>query len=129
MLQPHGLVRGGLCAFIIGLMAIPALAGLIGGNFQISGGGCRFPDVAYGSVSANYLVVWTDYNVTKVFGRLVTNGGVVSGNAFVISEFGALFPAVAYNATNNEFLVTWDDQRGPTFPIWGQRVRGSDGVL
>src|SRR5205814_2150385 len=105
------------------------LAGLIGGNFQISGGGCRFPDVAYSSVDGKYLVVWTDYNVTRIAGRFVSNAGAPLGSAFYISDAtGGLFAAVAYNATNDEFLVTWDDQR-PGFKIFGQRVRSSDGAL
>jgi hypothetical protein len=106
-----------------------AFAALVGNNFEISGPGCRFPDVAYGD--GKYLVVWADYNVTRIFGRFVTDAGTVSGVAFPISESpsGALFPAVAHNATDHEFLVTWDDfgRRGDV--IHGQRVRASDGVL
>jgi hypothetical protein len=104
---------------------------LIGNNFEISGGGCRFPDVAYSSRSARYLVVWADYNVTRIAGRLVSDTGAPIGGTFPITEapFGGLFPAVAYNATNDEFLVTWDDfgRRGDV--IHGQRVRASDGAL
>src|SRR5688572_3031037 len=86
-------------------------AALLGNNFEISGPGCRFPDVAFGTVSKKYLVVWADYNVTRIFGRLVTDVGTTAGDAFQISEApaGGLFPAVAYNALNDEFFVTWDD--------------------
>ncbi|MDO8586544.1 MAG: DUF5010 C-terminal domain-containing protein [Armatimonadota bacterium] len=110
----------------------PALAGLIGGNIYVSGGGCRFPDVAYDSVDGKYLVVWPDYNYSpgRIFGRFVSNAGANIGNVFQISDgtvYG-LYPTLAYNSTNNEFLVTWDDGRGPD-KIAGQRIRGSDGAL
>src|SRR5687767_5057134 len=112
-------------------LAFASHAAFIGNNFAISGLGCRFPDVAFGTVSKKYLAVWADYNVTRIFGRLVTDAGVPSGAVFQISESptGGLFPAVAYNATTDEFLVTWDDfgRRGDV--IHGQRVRASDGAL
>jgi hypothetical protein len=109
----------------------PLHAALLGNNFQISGPGCRFPDVAYASGSGKYLVVWADYNVTRISGRLVTETGAPAGDVFAISEapYNGLFPAVAYNATNDEFLVTWDDFNGRGELIHGQRVRASDGAL
>ena len=110
-------------------VSMQTFAALVGNNLEISGTGCRFPDVAYGG--AKYLVVWADYNVTRIFGRFVTATGTVSGAVLQISESptGGLFPAVAFNATSDEFLVTWDDfgRRGDV--IHGQRVRGSDGAL
>src|SRR5262245_22962947 len=106
----------------------PLRAALLGNNFEISGPGCRFPDVAFSTVGKKYLVVWADYNVTRISGRLVTDVGAPSGDVFSISEppGGGLFPAVAYNATDDEFLVTWDDfgRRGDV--IHGQRVRAAD---
>src|SRR6185436_1207444 len=92
-------------------LAVPARAALVGGTLQISGGGGRFPDVAYSTVSRKYLVVWVDYNVTRIFGRLVGGDGAMSGGSFVISEagFGGLYPAIACNSASNEFLVTCDD--------------------
>jgi|GEM_PF-5396299 hypothetical protein len=109
----------------------PARAALLGNNISLSGPGCRFPDVALGSVSAKYLVVWPDYNVSRIYGRFVADTGVPGGAAFPISDagFGALFPAIVFNASNNEFLVTWDDAGGRGGVILGQRVRGSDGAL
>src|SRR5947208_2612868 len=92
---------------LVGVRLVPPMhAALLGNNFTISGPGCRFPDVAYGSVSGQYLVVWSDYNVSRIYGRFVTDAGMPSGGAFPISEapFGSLFPAVAFNGTNNEFL-------------------------
>jgi hypothetical protein len=119
-------------SFVFALVAFcspQSFAALAGNNFEISGTGCRFPDVAYGG--GKYLAVWADYNVTRIFGRFVTDTGTVSGAVFQISEppGGGLFPAVAFNAASNEFLVTWDDfgRRGDV--IHGQRVRGSDGAL
>jgi hypothetical protein len=87
--------------------------------------------VAHGSTGGNYLVVWADYNETRVHGRFVTGSGEVDGAPFPITEapYGGLFPAVAYNATDDEFLVTWDDFGGRGEVIHGQRVRASDGVL
>jgi len=112
-------------------LAGPVRAALVGGTLQISGGGCRFPDVAYSTVSRKYLVVWVDYNVTRIFGRLVGGDGAMTGGSFVISEagFGGLYPAIACNSASNEFLVTWDDTGGRGGVIYGQRVRGSDGAL
>ena len=114
----------------------PLCAALIGNNFEISGSGCRFPDAAFSTVSRKYLVVWADYNVTRIGGRLVNDEGVAIGTPFEISEapFGGLYPAVAYNALNDEFLVTWDsfgtNQLGESREaIYGQRIRASDGAL
>ena len=122
----------GVFAVVVGGVAwMPANAALLGNNFEISGPGCRFPDVAFGTVNSKYLVVWPDYNVGRIFGRFVTATGTVSGAAFPISEgpFGALYPAIAYNSMGNEFLVTWDDAGSRGGVIFGQRVRGSDGAL
>lgn len=115
----------------VSVMSLPARAALLGNNFEISGPGCRFPDVAFGTVDSKYLVVWPDYNAFRIFGRFVTPTGTVSGAAFPISEapFGALYPAIAYNAASNEFLVAWDDAGDRGGVIYGQRVRGSDGAL
>jgi hypothetical protein len=42
------------------LCPVTGFSALLGNNFEISGPGCRFPDVAYGSVNRQYLVVWPD---------------------------------------------------------------------
>jgi hypothetical protein len=120
-----------LALILIGGTSYTSPAALLGNNFEISGPGCRFPDVAFGTVDSKYLVVWPDYNVSRIFGRFVTATGTVSGLAFPVSEapFGALYPAIAYNAANNEFLVTWDDAGDRGGVIFGQRVRASDGAL
>ena len=106
-------------------------AALLGNNFTLSGPGCRFPDVAFGNVSGRYLVVWTDYNVTRIYGRFVEASGTPGSAVFPVSDagFGALYPAIAFNAASNEFVVTWDDAGDRGGVIYGQRVRGSDGAL
>ncbi len=124
------LVTGLICALI--LTRLTASAGLTGGTLDISGGNGRFPDVAYGNVSRRYLVVWAEYSASvRILGRLVNGDGTMPGIPFPVSDagFASLFPAVAFNAANNEFLVTWDDGGDRGGVIFGQRVRGSDGVL
>jgi len=109
-----------------------AWGGPIGSAFQISSSTGRFPDVAYNSTNGKYLVVYTNYNFSppRISGRLVTGAGAASGNEFFIcGATGGLMPSVTYNASDNEFLVTWDDQRASPEPIWGQRIRGTDGQL
>ena len=107
------------------LLAAPAFAGLIGGDLYISGVGGMFPDVAYNSVSDNYLVVWGDYSLSPmgVSGRLVSSDGAIAGSQSRISETSAyaVMPSVAYNSTDNEYLVVWIDQRGGDL-IYGRRV-------
>lgn len=129
-------LRIGFAVFAISAPCIPLnslRADLIGPTLQISGAGCRFPDVAYGNVSRQYLVVWSDYTAAnvRVFGRLMRPDGAPAGDAFPISDaaFGSLYPAVAFNPGGNEFLVTWDDGGARGGVIFGQRVRGSDGAL
>src|SRR5688572_32358007 len=108
------------------------LGGLIGSNTIISGIGGRFPDAAYNSTNSAYLVVWADYNQsnTRIAGRRIDNNGAVIGSQFNISDGAGngLMPSVCYNPTNNEWMVTWDDTRGGSDHVYGQRVRGSDGV-
>jgi hypothetical protein len=113
------------------LGATSAFAEKLGNNFEISGSGCRFPDVAFSTVSHQFLVVWADYNVGRIFGRFVLDTGAANGLPFSICEapFGALYPAVAFNAINNEFLVTWDDSGNRGGVIYGQRVDGSTGTM
>ncbi len=130
--RPVLLSRGNIApVLILAASCPPAPGGVVGGTFGISGGGCRFPDAAYSSQSAKYLVVWADYNETRVHGRLVSPDGVPLGPSFPISEepYGALFPAVTYAEASDEFLVTWDDFGGRGEVIHGQRVRASDGIL
>src|SRR5688572_26537036 len=82
-------------AVVFALLTGSLHGALLGNNFQISGSGCRFPDVAYSSGSRNYFVVWADYNVTRISGRLVTDTGASVGPVIPITEapYGGLFPA------------------------------------
>jgi len=128
----HNVWRLVLCG--LGLFtAIPSAdAELIGATLEISGGNSRFPDVAYGNVNRQYLVVWADYSgAVRIWGRLVRGDGSAVAAPFPISDAGvaSLFPAVAFNGVNDEFLVTWDDGGDRGGVIFGQRVRGSDGAL
>lgn len=121
-----------LALLAVCLAVATAHAEFIGGTLEISGGNCRFPDVAYGNVSRQHLVVWADYTGgVRVWGRLLRGDGSAVAAPFPISDagFASLFPAVAFNVANNEFLVTWDDGGDRGGVIFGQRVRGSDGAL
>jgi hypothetical protein len=112
------------------VVSINALAAPLDDVQTLSGSGCRFPDVAYGSAQDAYLVVWADYTAGNrgIFGRRVDNRGRALGEIVRISESRhthALFPAVAYNAARDEFLVTFDADPS----IAGQRVKATDGTL
>src|SRR5262245_22764831 len=87
--RPHG--RTLALLLVIWLSSLSMRAALVGSTLEISGGGCRFPDVAYGNVSRKYLVVWADYNDGRIHGRLVAGNGVMSAGDFPISEGGALY--------------------------------------
>src|SRR6185503_16710835 len=98
-------------ALAFSLIISTARAALVGGPVELSGPGCRFPDVAYGSVSRQFLIAWADYTPptgARIFGRFLRGDGSVNGGAFGISDagFGALFPAVAFNGSSNEFFVS-----------------------
>jgi hypothetical protein len=128
------MVRIGIYVLLLALVGAvtPADADLLGATLEISGGNCRFPDVAYGNVSRQYLVVWAEYSSTvRIWGRLLRGDGSALAPPFPISDagFASLFPSVAFNRTNNEFLVTWDDGGDRGGVIFGQRVSGSDGAL
>src|SRR5688500_11331425 len=75
----------------------------LGEPVVISGRESRFPDAAYNSVRAEYLVVWADYTAGErgVFGRRVTRDGETAGDVFRISpraEKEAFFPAIVHCA-------------------------------
>jgi hypothetical protein len=102
------LLRLALIPLLAWFAAATAHAQLIGATLAISGSNCRFPDVAYGNVSRQYLVVWADYGggAVRIWGALLSGDGTAVAAAFPISDagFAGLFPAVAFNAANNEFL-------------------------
>lgn len=119
------------------LLAASTTAGAqpLGTALQLSGPGCRFPDVAWSATSDRFLVVWADYSVSpaRVCGRLVTSDGTpqLAFPCYSDAIATALYPAVAWSDDfTDEFLVTWDDSGRPLAGgegIWGQRVKASDG--
>lgn len=99
------------------------------------------PDVAWTSVSNQYLVVWSDDNGAtnneyEIWGRVLNNAGAEVTAELQLSQMGpasdpayqGILPAVAYNATNNQYLVTWTGESTASglvdneFEIWGQLV-------
>jgi hypothetical protein len=116
-----------LCLLAVATAPCSARAGPLGPTQEISGPSCRFPDAAFDPATGRYLVVWVDYTVKGVFGRLLDKDGALASAPFAISDGTmSLFPQVASNGAG-EFLVAWDDE-GRANPIYGQRVRASDGA-
>ncbi len=91
-------------------------------------------DVAWGSSSNQFLVVWEDYRSysrgADVYGRLVGANGTPVGTAdFLISGPGATAddyaPAVAWGSTTKQYLVVWSDYRDYAArgaDVYGRRV-------
>ncbi len=91
------------------------------------------PDVAWSSVTNEYLVVWQGDQVAaidnkfEIFGRFVSNTGTLLDSQLRVSTMGsdgdtgsrAADPGVSYSATSNEFLVVWA----------GDLNTGDDGLL
>ena len=85
-----------------------------------------FPDMAYNTVSQNYLVVWESDDIDQVgvvdnniqiIGRFVDLNGNVQGNDFLISSLSLgqsmltnTRPRVSYNSTNNNYLVVYEGE-------------------
>jgi len=72
--------------------------------------------VAYNDDLDEYLVVWSDYRGSSlygnIYGQLVSSDGVPRGDNFVIRyEAGSnlVFPDVAYDTNNQRYLVVWED--------------------
>ncbi|MCB0210219.1 MAG: hypothetical protein KDJ52_12855 [Anaerolineae bacterium] len=123
-----------------------------GSDFRISETGpdgdtryrVAFPDIAYNSVSNEYLVVWGGdnnagllvLNELEIFGQRLNGAtGAEKGSDFRISEMGldgkpaydGNHPSVAYDHNSNEYLVVWhgnDDTIGEA-EIYGQRLNPS----
>ncbi|MEM8525536.1 MAG: hypothetical protein AAGG68_12925 [Bacteroidota bacterium] len=114
--------------------------------------GVNAPKAVYNSTRNEYLVVfYGDNNVppvvngeAEIYGqRLDADGNEIGMNDFRISFLGdenetdpvirkkidANFPDVVYNATNDEYMVVWHgDAPDNDFDVWGQRLRGIDGM-
>ncbi|MEL6718616.1 MAG: hypothetical protein AAFP82_07860, partial [Bacteroidota bacterium] len=114
--------------------------------------GVNAPKVVYNPTHNEYLVVfYGDNNVppivngeAEIYGqRLDADGNEIGTNDFRISFMGdenetdsekrkkldANFPDVVYNPTNDEYMVIWHgDDVDNDFEVWGQRLRGINGV-
>jgi hypothetical protein len=108
----------------------------IGADFRISNSSSDdlCGDLAWGSSTNQFLVVWEDYRTysrgADVYGRLVGADGKPVGTAdFLISGPGATAddyaPAVAWGATTKQYLVVWSDYRTDATrgaDVYGRRV-------
>ncbi len=72
--------------------------------------------VAYNDDLDEYLVVWSDYRGSSlygnIYGQLVSSDGVPRGDNFVIRDEASRhlsFPDVAYDTNNQRYLVVWED--------------------
>jgi hypothetical protein len=85
-------------------------------------------DVAYSTVSKEFLVVWQGAGITGQ--RIDLNGQLLGGN-FQITPAGAYGrdPAVVYNPTTNQFMVSFGSEDAAS-PFAGfQRVAAGSGAL
>lgn len=117
----------------------------VGPDFRISNSSSDdlCGDVAWGSSTNQFLVVWEDYRNTgakgaEIYGRLVGANGTPIGTAdFAISGPGATAdeyaPAVAWGATTRQYLVVWSDYRdyygGRKSDVYGRRVAAAGTVV
>lgn len=108
----------------------------VGDDFKISASNADefCGDVAWGSSTNQFLVVWEDYRSygrgADIFGRMVgADGKPVGTTDTMISGTGATSddyaPAVAWGATTRQYLVVWSDYRNDASrgaDIYGRRV-------
>jgi hypothetical protein len=129
------------------------------GDLRLSGMGpdgdttftATWSDVAYNSLSNEYLVVWSGEDNSgalvngefEIFGQRIdaVSGAEIGADDFRISDMGpdgdlaydAYRPAVAYNRDENEYLVVWsgDDDIAPLTEgkeeIFAQRIDAATG--
>ena len=101
-------------------------------------------DVAWNSVSNQYLVVWKgmgqpeDVVKMEIYGQLLKANGDALGNDFRISEttnqgtnFHTDAPAVAYGSSNNQYLVVWSGgfKTESQSEVWGRGITEKGSVL
>ncbi len=86
----------------------------VGPPFAISGGlDDGYPDAAFNSVDAIWLVVWGEDGSTpggrRNMARIIDNDGSLLGGAITLSGFAAQStgPRVSYDPIRNEWLVVW----------------------
>jgi hypothetical protein len=114
---------------------VSAKGRLLGDNIPIVNEvGAQFdPSIAYNKIDNNYLVAWgsqfdgpgsPDFNDS--FGQIVSNDGMLTGNAFHISDAGLEISSAissAYNSQDNSYLVIGRSfASGPVPGIFGQIV-------
>lgn len=106
---------------------LAASGSLTGGNFVISNesGDEQAPDVAWSVAAGAYLAVWQDYQ-GKIWGRRVTSGGNLSGEAILLGSWDGDGAKVA--ATGSGWLSAWvvngDGPGGPVGYVAGRTVSG-----
>jgi len=132
-----GDVRSGVDSRIGG-RRVSASGSLLGAELLIFAGAelLGYPDVAYSSVSNEYLVVWAGIhpsgNGIDIYGRRIGLNGQALAPAFWISRDTAAgnegFPSLVYNPAANEYLVVWHAWN-QGWRIWGQRVSGTGQLL
>lgn len=94
------------------------------------------PDLAYNSITNQFLVVWQDDRIVPgdndIYAQLVNADRTLSGANFPISNpsTNQLLPVIAYNTTNNQYLVVWQDDRNSASDadIYGQVIDGNGSI-
>ncbi len=102
---------------------------LPGVNFPISTAASdqHFPAIA-SDTRDKFLVVWQDSRQGSwdIYGQLVSNGGILSGDDFEISTAASdqCFPALAYNynSDRDKYLIVWQDHRNGDWDIYGRCI-------
>jgi hypothetical protein len=137
-------VQGGAAGYAIYGQRVSSSGALLGSRVSISTGtGDQWePDVAYNSISNEYLVVWrgnpSGTTAYIIYGQRVSSSGALLGENFHISTVPAGSavewqeePDVAYNSASNEYLVVWADVRNgySNLDVYGQRVSSSGALL